>query len=325
MKAGRTFCTLGMLACLTSGSISVAQTTDDILFIHHSVGEGWLNDGLRDALLAKSYIEEVNEITYGTTVTKDAGRPDSLGILDPPTQGDFTNINHWLLWFNDYLQHLKTVDCQSGKNKIIMCKSCFPTSNLYENGTEPGDPFDTYETLVNYKAVYRHPGEAGHTYTSGTVIYRPLGDVFAANPDTLFIIVSSPSNVPPSTCVDYADRARVFWNWLKNDWLNSYNTAHPSLKNVAVFDFFDMLAYPNNFTGTEVYDPLDDNTTGTYPVRNMTKPAYRNPEDPWDSHPNHLAGQDATRLFTTNTPNFLDTAYNRWLGTAVESRWPLYR
>ncbi len=301
-----------------------AAVTDDVLFIHHSVGENWLNNGLRNALLAKSYIDEVNEITYGTMILPDAGRPASLAFFDPPTPGDHTSPHHWLLWFNDYMQRLKSFDCASGKNKIILFKSCFPSNNIYEDGTEPGNPFDSYETLANYRAVYRHPSGAGRTYTSGTLVYKPLRDVFAANPDTLFILVTSPSNVPPCTCLDWADRARVFWNWVKNDWLNGYNAAFPNLKNVAVFDYFDFLAYPQSYTGTEVYDPLDDNTTGTYPVRNMTRKSYRNTEDPTDSHPNSFADQEATKIFATNASNFLDTAYNRWRGTSVRAHWSLY-
>jgi hypothetical protein len=300
-------------------SRALAQTTDDLLFIHHSCGENWLNDGLRDALIAKSYIDEVNEITYGTTLTPDAGRPDSLGSVP----GDNTNMNHWVLWFNDYLQRMKQHDCADGTNKIIMYKSCFPTSDIYADGTEPGDPFVDEQSLVNYKAVYRHPDGAGHAYTHDSYTYKPLGDVFAENPGVLFIVITAPSRIPAETCNEWADRARVFNNWLKNEWLNSYNAAHPNLKNVAVFDWFDVLAYANSYAGTEHYTPANGDPEGDYPVRNMTKSQYRTD----DSHPNTQANLDSTVIFATNSSNFIDTAYNRWLGgaaTPVRVSWALH-
>ena len=147
---------VGFLCAFLAGNkvLFAAPTTDDILFIHHSVGENWLNDGLRDALIAKSYIDEVNEITYGTDVQPDPGRPDSLGVLDDPiTPGDHTDMHDWIRWFNDYLQRVKTFGCANGKNKIIMYKSCYPISDIYEDGTEPGSPFDDNQILVNYRAV----------------------------------------------------------------------------------------------------------------------------------------------------------------------------
>ena len=112
---------------------AIAQT-DDLIFIHHSCGDNWLKDGLRTALEAKSYIDEVNEITYGDNVTNDAGRPDSL----PAAQGDNTNMDSWIFWFNDYLNSIKTQGCDDGSNVIIMFKSCYPISCIYEDGTPPG-------------------------------------------------------------------------------------------------------------------------------------------------------------------------------------------
>ncbi len=158
-----------------------ASTTDDLVFIHHSCGNNWLHHSLLDALLAKSYIDEYNNIYYGTDIAPDAGRPDSLGS----TPGDHTDMNHWIKWFNDYLQGVKNHDCATGINKIIMFKSCYPNSNIVSDGTEPGDPFSGTKTIANYKAVYRHPDGSGHTYINGGYTYKPLEDIFAENPDTL--------------------------------------------------------------------------------------------------------------------------------------------
>ncbi len=301
-----------VLICVIFGA--VAQT-DDLIFIHHSCGNNWLNDGLRDALLAKSYIDEVNEIYYGDSVSNDSGRPDSISS----PQGDSTDMCQWILWFNDYLNSIKSYGCADGSNVIIMFKSCYPASCIFSDGTEPGDPFDCDQSLVNYRAIYRHPSGSGNTYTYESNVYKPLEDIFAENPDVLFIPVTAPSNVPFETCNDWADRARVFNDWLKNDWLSSYNTSNPTLKNVAVFDWFDILAYANDYTGTEYFTPADGSPEGDYPVRNMTQSGYRT----GDSHPNTSANQDTTVIFATDSPNFLDTSYNNWKATAVVS-WNCY-
>jgi hypothetical protein len=305
------------LALLLVPSVASAQNTDDFVFIHHSCGANWLGSGLTTALDAKPYVDEVNDITYGTDVAPDTGRPDSLASVP----GDQTDMVHWIRWFNDYLAHVKTYGCANGYNRIIMFKSCYPLSNIYEDGTEPGDPFSGNQSLANYKAVFRHPSGAGNTYLDGGYTYRPLEDVFALNPDVLFIAVTAPSNVPSATCNDWADRARVYGNWLKNDWLASYNAAHPTLKNVVVFDWFDVLTYPNDHTGTEVFDPANSQPNGTYCVRNMTRSEYRSSSS--DSHPNNTANVATTQLFATNPVNVIDTAHANFTSSSVGD-WQLY-
>ena len=294
-----------------------AQNTDDLVFIHHSCGANWLSSGLTTVLDSKSYIDEVNDITYGTDVTPDTGRPDSLGSVP----GDHTDMQHWVPWFNDYLDHVKSHGCSDGYNTIIMFKSCYPLSNITSDGTEPGDPFSSSLTLANYKAVFRHPSGAGNTYSYGGYTYQPLEDVFAGNPDVLFIAVTAPANVPSQTCNDWADRARTYNNWLKTDWLDSYNAAHPGLNNVVVFDWFDILTYPNDYTGTEVFDPVGSEPTGTYCVRNMTRSEYRSSSS--DSHPNNTANVATTQVFASDPGNFIDAAYATWSSSSV-SEWGLY-
>ena len=117
----RRFFVMGALVVLgTSGSVD-AQTTDDMVFIHHSVWGAWLEwYGLYEAVVAKDYINEMNDITYGTMMDPDPGRPASLG----GTPGDNTKMMHWILWFNDYFQGIKSHGSADGYNRIIMFKSC---------------------------------------------------------------------------------------------------------------------------------------------------------------------------------------------------------
>jgi len=271
-----------------------AKEVNDLVFIHHSSGENWLNSGLHNALLAKEYIDERNDITYGTVVPSDKGRPASLG--DVP--GDNTNMNHWILWFNDYLGQVKQFGCSDGYNRIVMFKSCFPISDVNSDGTEPGDPFNEDQTLANYKAIYRHPGGPNRTYSNNKVPYFALEDIFSKHPEILFIPVTAPPLCYGGTNNAYAHRARIFNTWLKTEWLSSYRKAHPGLMNVAVFDWFDFLANPDN-----------------YPVGpNRLKAAYGGTGD--DSHPNETANAASTVLFATGPNNFLDAS---WLAFSAAS------
>jgi len=268
-------------------------TSGAFVFIHHSVGEAWLDDGLQTALVAKSYVSAYHDITYDTDVTPDSGRPDTLADIP----GDLTDMVHWIGWFNDYLNSVKNFTGTrasgraAGVNRIIMFKSCYPNSAIEGDGTEPGDPFDSTPTITNYRALFRHPGGPGQTYQYDGNTYRALDDIFAANPNTLFIPVTAPPE-----CFEYADpdgarRARQFNNWLKSEWLTNYQEAHAGLNNVAVFDLFDVLA--------------NADTHATYP--NQLRAEYGG--DSGDSHPNSTANQAAVQQFATGASNFLDTAW----------------
>ena len=268
---------------------------DDLVFIHHSCGQNWLTNSLHEALLAKDYIDERNDIYYNTDISPDTGRPDSLA----PEPGDFTNMNHWILWFNDYIEGVKNHGCDNGFNQIIMFKSCYPISNIVSNGSEPGDPFSSTQTIVNYKAVYRHPDGPGNYYIHNEYIYWPLEDIFADNPDILFISVTAPPLCYSCTNDENAHRARVFNNWLKSQWLNDYNDDNSGLNNVAVYDWFNFLANP------------DDHPT--YP--NRLKEEYGGSTS--DSHPNVLANQESTEDFATNQNNFIDTKWNEFNNDSI--------
>jgi hypothetical protein len=231
---------------LVAWAASPAQEINDLVFLHHSCGANWLSNSLDAALTAKSYIDERNDITYGTAMASDTDRPSSLG----GTPGNSTDMCHWIYWFNDYLDHVKAYDCATGFNRIIMFKSCYPLSDVSSDGTEPGNPFSGTQSLANYKDVNAH-------------------------------------------------RARLFNNWLKNEWLPSYNAAHPALDNVAVLDWFNFLANP------------DDHAT--YP--NRLKEEYGGSGG--DSHPNGTANSASTVEFITKDGNFLDTAWNEFNTNSV--------
>jgi len=263
---------------------------DDLVFIHHSVGQNWLEHSLNTALISKDYIENRNGITYGTTIQPNGGRPASLGEIT----GDYTDMQHWIFWFNDYLDGIKIHNCINGINRIIMFKSCYPNNNITADGIEPGNPFSSTRTIANYKSIFRHSEGPGNLYNQGGFSYQPLEDIFAQNPENLFIvIISPPRHYAPIDATNDAEahRARLFASWLKSEWLSNYNIANPSLNNVAVFDMFDALSY------------ADDHPE--HP--NRLKSEYGG--ESGDSHPNGNANAYLTQIFASNVSNLIDAAW----------------
>ena len=98
-----------------------------------------------------------------------------------------------------------------------------------------------------------------------------------------------------ATSDDEAGRARAFNTWVKKEWLADYK-ARTGLANVAVFDWFDLLAYP------------DDHSE--HP--NRLRREYGG--DSGDSHTSNRARLDSTAAFAMAPGNVLDVAWEAFAG-----------
>jgi hypothetical protein len=246
----------------------------NFLFIHHSVGDGWLNAGqLAAQLTALGY--QVNDATYGDAV----GGPNAFG-LNP--LGDYTDVCHWYWWFNHTMDATLAWDCAAGEsNRFVMFKSCFPNSVIYEDGVAPGDPTNDTHSTWNHKAAY-----------------LSLTNAFAARSNTLFIAVTAPpvkrrDGYEPAN----AARCRAFHDWLRNDYVAAYRAA-TGLRNLAVFDLFDILATPATA-------PRNANAL-------LQRYCTR------DSHPNERGSRAATGAFL---PFLRDTLVYEAGGAAASNRY----
>jgi hypothetical protein len=250
-------------------------STTNFVFIHHSVGENWLEQGgLRTQITSSGF--NVHDITYGDDVP---------GVPVPGMQpnGDFTDIKDWYFWFHNFLDGVLEWECSPGEyNQIVMFKSCFPNSGITEEGVAPGNPTNDNRSMWNYKAAY-----------------CSLTNVFAQHSNVLFIAVTAPPMRPGDGYrSDEGARARVFNNWLKKDFVNSYIDS-TGLRNVAVFDLFDILA-----------------TASTKPRgANALSPMYRTR----DSHPNVKGSRSATGAFMP----YFRNAVNFWISGVNETSAPL--
>jgi hypothetical protein len=181
------------------------SSTVNLIFIHHSCGQNWLNDGLCASLNSDGY--HVADTTYGWTGT---------GTYD---YGSHTDTSDWPTWFTNTVMEMvydemdamtapNAIPAAAGENTIIMFKSCFPCSDV------------------------------GSSITDEQAIYNSLIPYFQAHPDKMFVLVTP----PPMLSISYPLKTRELCNWLVDrdtGWLKDLTTG-----NVFVFDFYNVLTAP---------------------------------------------------------------------------------
>jgi hypothetical protein len=204
-----------------------------IVWLHHSTGDALLRGGLLDALKGDGVV--FHDINYG-----EAG-------VDGYVVGDHTDVPDWPKTFNTpkFFNVVKTWKLPAGQkhHDVVMFKSCFPNSNITSDGM-----------LDEYK---RH--------------FNDLLATIRANPDILFIGMSTPPLVKADTSLEAARRARSWAHWLTTEFARG-------VKNVGIFDLFDALAIAAN-----------------RPDANTLVPQFST--GPKDSHPSSEGARAVTRLF----------------------------
>jgi len=269
------------LAC----DVTPPSDTTKIVFIHHSTGSAWLQDGygnLASTLGANNYF--VSDTNYG---------------WGPSGIGDSTDIGHWWTWFrgpssSTYTAALfantginssyaRTISDPGGENTVVMFKSCFPNSAV---GGSAADAIP---------AIGSNPlkGNSG-PLTVGNIkgIYLDLLPYFASQPDKLFVLIVSPPLRSVDTNASQAANARYLANWLTDPsgYLNGYTVG-----NVFVFDYYTVLTGGHH----RVAGGTIEHTAG--PTNYLQFPTG-------DSHPSATGDQIATSEFVP----MLNSAYNAW-------------
>lgn len=289
-----------------------------LIFIHHSTGQNCLDDdngGLGITLRDNHYF--VSDTNYG---------------WGPGSIGDRTDIGNWWEWFrgpdaatytadlyaesgqNCSYSRLATNPDPSGKNQIVMFKSCFPNSALQGNVSDPIPAIES-NPLKGESA-----GSDAHTVSNAKGIYLDLLNYFSQHPEKLFIVVAA----PPLSDNSWAANARAFNEWLVNDWLDGY-----SQKNVFVFDFYNVLTTNGGNANT---NDLGRETGNHHRWWNSTvqhksdvaKNTLAYPSSGGDDHPSRAGNLKASAEFV----QLLNVAYNRWKETppapAQKPEWKIY-
>jgi hypothetical protein len=270
-----------------------------LIFIHHSTGQNWLadeNGGLGIALKNNNYFVSDTNYRWG---------PDAIG--------DRTDTGNWWNWFrgeksstymqalyNEFGQHsgytrLASDPEPSRENEIVMLKSCFPNSAI------SGHPDDPAKTGNN-------PLRGGGPMTVANVkgIYNDILTYFAAHQDKLFVLIVPPPLAENATNAAQATNARAVANWLVTNWLSDY-----SHKNVAVFDFYNVLTSNGGSADTSDLGKEGGNHHRWWNgrVQHSTTGSSNYLEYPTgDSHPSQAGNRKATGEFVP----LLNYYYHRW-------------
>lgn len=196
-----------------------------MLFVHHSVGQGMLDQGgLRDSLLSMGIF--VKGATYGDEIGHNTDICDWTPKFTKEMKKVFEFKNHPNQYYKD-----------GRSNDVIMFKSCYPCSYVESEGSGIGNPVGTEKSLANYRAAFEE-----------------LALEFRKYPDKLFIYMTYPPLVPIETNPEAAKRARDFNTWLKEDLRPRYQK-ETGLDNFHVFDLFDVLANDQNVLRDEFRRP----------------------------------------------------------------------
>ena len=140
--------------------------------------------------------------------------------------------NDWYLWHTIFESNSpENISNYFNSNKIIMVKSCFPSSAI----EEWGQPIDTispdYKTVYNYKWHWRH-----------------IINVMKSHSGNFFVIWTNAPLTPAETNSNSAMLSKKFCKWAKDTLalgLDPLFGAFPA--NVYVFDFFSKLTDANGF------------------------------------------------------------------------------
>lgn len=273
-----------------------------LIFIHHSTGQNWLADGngnLGIALENNNYF--VSDTNYGWG-------PDAIG--------DKTDTGQWWLWFrspssgtymnalyHEFGQHssytrLPKDPDPSRENEIIMFKSCFPNSAI------SGNPDDAATTGANPLRGQ----SAGPDMTVANVkgIYNDILTYFAAHQEKFFVLIVPPPLAENATNAAQAANARAVANWLTSEWLANY-----PYKNVAVFDFYNVLTSNGGSSGKNDLGRSSGNHHrwwNGHIQHSQTVSSNYLAYPTADSHPSQAGNRKATAEFVP----LLNYYYRRW-------------
>jgi hypothetical protein len=292
------------LAGASAGKASSAKParTVKLIFIHHSTGQAWLEDGnggLGLALKANNYF--VSDTNYG---------------WGPGGIGDRTDTGQWWLWFRgaesatylsalygEYGQHSsysrRGDPDPARENEVVMFKSCFPNSQI---SGRPGDPPTTGANPLRGQDA----GSRYMTVANVKGIYVDLLKYFATRRDKLFVLIVTPPLRNGDTDAAHARNARAVANWLVTKWLKGY-----PYKNVAVFDFYNVLTSNG---GNPNRNDLGSVRRNHHRLRNGSVQHIQTVKNNFlayptgDSHPSRAGNRKATAEFVP----LLNYFYQRW-------------
>jgi hypothetical protein len=228
-----------------------ADGNEKILFLHHSTGGAVYSQG-----------EVAGWISAYNSANGTAYQIEERAYPNRPYPWHNYPYDYWNLWGNgncdDAQPGIACLTSLARNYDVIIFKHCFPGAAILEDTGSP-DIASARKSLENYQLQY-----------------RALRDLMDGYPDTQFIVWTLAPLHRLATTTSRAARARVFVDWVRDEWLTEDGRSHP---NIAVFDFWGYVAEENKGT-----------STGQGPI-NTLRYEYEKSHSGSDSHPNALANE----------------------------------
>jgi hypothetical protein len=218
-------CIIFISLCFLEISIVFSQNFRSGTFLHHSTGDniwGPNPDGTSTTTIPDQMIiyNQVHGYTgnLAITMSQEWWAP---GDNEWSTQHEFFEGNTAYTDIGYYLAN----------NKILVVKSCFPSSAV-ENWGQPSDTNDpTYKTVYNYKWHWRH-------------IVKVMKD----HPENFFSIWTNAPLEINSTNASEASLSKKFCRWAKDTLAEGLDPVFGSFPaNVYVFDYFGKMTDANGY------------------------------------------------------------------------------
>lgn len=179
-----------------------------IIFLHHSTGKIIWDAGVKSWF--KSY-NRANNTRYKIK-ERDFPKKSPYGWKNYP-------YDYWNIWVNNAgpkkFKKEPTLEILTRKYGVIVFKHCFPVSDVT---ICPGEPSADSEIkcVGNYKLQYQALKQKLHSY-----------------PHCKFLIWTGAALVREATSRDRAERAREFFDWVRNEWNQPGD-------NIFIWDFFEL-------------------------------------------------------------------------------------
>ena len=142
------------------------------------------------------------------------------------------NNNEWSTWHSIFETDApEEISGILNANKIVMIKSCYPSSQIYSVGSDEDTLNPGYKSIANYKWHWRH-----------------IVKVMENHPNNFFVIWTNAPLELYSTNATQAAYSDWFCYWAKDTLAQNLDPVYGAFPpNVYVFDFFHKLADANGF------------------------------------------------------------------------------
>jgi len=178
----------------------------NVLFLHHSVGEGIIKEGDLRGLMQDQGLVLFDQNYNYIGLTDPTGSLTGTSYIVPDDNTDPDGLAK-LFSESVYGTPVNALSAMM-QHEVIMMKSCYPANEITSD--------EELQEIQNY--------------------YLQVRSVIEQHPDKLFILLTTPPLIPTATTSADAMRAREISEWLQSETFKNHNS------NLYVFDLYGALA-----------------------------------------------------------------------------------